>query len=179
MRVLTDEDRTKLYAGMTVKPMREVIDTIEAAVLKKLAALDMKPVAWNYELEDAPFKRLIELGVSSDSPLYTESQLAAAQAREQQLRETLEYFFPAWQKYEPLNWKYRARQALSQPTDTTALQALIQRAGEVMRERCAVEAWNYYMDQCKKAGISRHVFDGWCSANAIRAMPGVTLEDLR
>ena len=92
-------------------------------------------------------------------------QIAASQAREQQLRETLEYFFPAWQKYEPLNWKYRVKQALSKPTDTTALSAMITKAGEVMRERAirSVDLTPY-----------RLVAD-----ERIRALAGVTLEDLQ
>ena len=40
------------------------------------------------------------------------------------------------------------------------------------REKCAVVAWNHYMDRCKLNGISPTVFAGWCSAAAIRALKG-------
>jgi len=38
------------------------------------------------------------------------------------------------------------------------------------RERCAVEAWNHYMDTCKKTGRSPAMWHEWCAADAIRAM---------
>ena len=103
-------------------------------------------------------------------------QLAASQAREQQLRKALEYFFPAWQKYEPLNWKYRAKQALSQPTDTTALQALIEKAGEVAAELSA-SACQHVIDSGEYDGHQQYA--AAACRDAIRALPGVTLEDLR
>jgi hypothetical protein len=36
------------------------------------------------------------------------------------------------------------------------------------RERCAVAAWNYYMDICKKRGLPAAMCDEWCAAGAIR-----------
>ena len=58
---------------------------------------------------------------------------------------------------------------LAQPTDTTALEALIAKAGEVMRERCAVRA----IETGDYMSVGKHV------AGAIRALPGVTLDDLK
>ena len=36
------------------------------------------------------------------------------------------------------------------------------------RERCAVEAWMYYMDTCKRKGIGPDVYPQWCCAAALR-----------
>lgn len=36
------------------------------------------------------------------------------------------------------------------------------------RERCAVEAWIYYMDTCKRNGIGPDVCPQWCCAAALR-----------
>ncbi len=52
---------------------------------------------------------------------------------------------------------YKLAQALSAPSDTSALEAMIAKAGEKMRERCIEIA----------------------DCSAIRALPGVTLEDLK
>lgn len=54
-------------------------------------------------------------------------------------------------------------EALSTPFTPTALSAMIAKAGEVTRERCRVE-------------LKR--LDYWYSADAIRAIPNVTLEEL-
>ena len=52
------------------------------------------------------------------------------------------------------------------PQDTSALEAMIAKAGEVMRQRCA----EYAID---------HFFRGDEKADEIRSLPGVTLEDLK
>jgi len=36
------------------------------------------------------------------------------------------------------------------------------------RDRCAVEAWMYYMDTCKRNGIGPDVCPQWCCAAALR-----------
>ena len=54
-------------------------------------------------------------------------------------------------------------EVMSTPFTPTALSAMIAKAGEVMRERCCVE-------------LKR--LDYWYSADAIRAIPNVTLEEL-
>lgn len=111
-------------------------------------------------------------------------QLAASQAREQQLLEAISkvldvvdpsnhqhgcdcdpdvgYFCPAC-KWASDPVYLSAKQALSLPSDTSALESIIQKAGEVMRERCAVKA-DWYSS-----------FVG----ERIRALHGVTLEDLK
>lgn len=66
-------------------------------------------------------------------------------------------------------------EALAQPTDTSALEAMIAKAGEVMRERAA--------DACLRIITMRWESDCPKEADdcndAIRALPGVTLEDLQ
>lgn len=61
---------------------------------------------------------------------------------------------------------------LSIPTDTTALDAMIQRASEVMRERCwqTAQPNDSYQDEWFKAKAD--------SCARIRALPSVTLADL-
>lgn len=81
---------------------------------------------------------------------------AASQLREQQLREALDRI-----GITSLDARQIADDALAIHTDTSDLEAVIQKAGEVMRERCL-----------------EHV--GLLSENqSIRAIPDVTLEDLR
>ena len=63
--------------------------------------------------------------------------------------------------------KRLADDALAIPTDSTQILDEVRRAE---REKCANAAWNHYIDQCKKSGISPTVFEGWCAASAIRAM---------
>ena len=95
-------------------------------------------------------------------------QLAAAQAREQQLRAHLEVIAGKRMCVDnTLGNANIADLALSQPTDTTALQAIIQRSGEVMRDRIVAN-----LLQCGALAEGDYL-------NAIRALPSVTLEDLR
>lgn len=42
------------------------------------------------------------------------------------------------------------------------------------RERCAVAAWNHYMDICKRRGLPAAMCDEWCAAGAIRQQPPET-----
>lgn len=85
-------------------------------------------------------------------------QLATSQAREVQLREALQteldYQFDNYREIAP--W---ISKALALPQDTTALEAMIAKASEVMRERCERESW--------------------LMAPVLRSIPEVTLEDLR
>lgn len=93
------------------------------------------------------------------------NQLEASQAREQQYREALENILrhPEY----AAGCAYYARNALALPQDATALEAIVQRAGEVMRERCAQEAWNREPE-----------FNGPLETE-IRILPGVTMDDLK
>jgi hypothetical protein len=96
-----------------------------------------------------------------------DEQLVASQAREMRLREAL--------KGVPIGYhgriagkdcvcghcesNRRIEKARSLPYDTTALEAMIAEAGEVMRERCERESW--------------------LMAPVLQSIPEVTLEDLR
>lgn len=98
-------------------------------------------------------------------------QLAASQAREQQLREALENARGALayckgggrdnpNLMESTCWHgLAAIDRVSRLADTTALEVMIAKAGEVMRERCERESW--------------------LRAPVLRSIPSVTLEDLK
>lgn len=100
---------------------------------------------------------------------------AASQLRERQLREALAVVNNAgddeWYPYTPEQAKKAISEALDTPTDTSALEAVVAKAGEVMRERCADTAEDY--------NGKRGEHDGSAIAHLIRAIPAVTLEDLR
>lgn len=91
-------------------------------------------------------------------------QLAASQAREQQLRDEL---FAVLVQDMP-DFKARLK-VYAIPADTTALEALIAKAGEVMRERCRKVAFDMAYADSMAVDVSQ----------TIRALPGVTLEDIK
>lgn len=94
-------------------------------------------------------------------------QLAASQAREQQLRENVRLVCgPVMDAFTDGQRWNDYQEIIDHPQDTSALEALIAKAGEVMRERCAVECETHY-------NFSNAL------AAAIRALPGVTLEDIK
>lgn len=107
-----------------------------------------------------------------------ETQLAASQLREQRLREASEKLLASMSgtlaesvfAFQMLILKESLR---GQPTDTSALEAVVQRAGEVMRERCLSEIDPKYYTH----GLLKEVVEGCCGD--LRALPGVTMEDLR
>lgn len=88
-------------------------------------------------------------------------QLAASQAREQQLREALKMFAHRFPESSV------AKEALALPSDTSALEALITKAGEAMRDRVVAN-----LLRCGALGDGEYL-------NAIRAFPAVTLDDLK
>ena len=105
-------------------------------------------------------------------------KLAASQLREQQLREALDAVQQVANRSEGIaGWHMNGdiaswdsilpevEQALALPADATALREMIEKAGEVMRERCVIEL--YKRD------------DEFITERAIRAIPGMTLEDLQ
>lgn len=141
------------------------------------------PLEEQLELYAAENSALREAGFENAQDLFTsyqglEKQLAAAQAREQQLRELIEHApvssgvcccgdsmdshqDPMVCGHSPVDqWDWAVFGLLKETPDTTALEAMIAKAGEVMRERCA--------------DSTPHIL---CDAT-IRALPCVTLEDL-
>ena len=95
-------------------------------------------------------------------------QLAASQAREALLRGQILCMIDRWWPFvhkelfasDTARELYReASDSIQPPYDTTALEAMIAKAGEVMRERCERESW--------------------LMAPVLRSIPGVTLEDLK
>lgn len=92
-------------------------------------------------------------------------KLAASQACEQQLREATECLLHLCEIIGAPDGPVleKARQALAIPQDTSALEAMITKAGEVMRGRCLRDIW--YMPKPQE--------------DAIRALPAVTLDDIK
>jgi len=52
------------------------------------------------------------------------------------------------------------------------LRAHIAAAVAAERERCAVAAWNHYMDTCRKTGRAPTIWHEWCASDAIRGAAG-------
>jgi len=89
-------------------------------------------------------------------------QLAAEQTKIVELREALENHSGNYKLSKEECTKINA--LLDAPSDTSALEAIVKKAGEVMRENCIIE-------------LNR--LDYWYSARAIRTLPAVTMEDLK
>ena len=65
---------------------------------------------------------------------------------------------------------------LSTPSDTSALEAMIAKAGEKMREKCVSWLVDNALKQSRDARFRSGIV---IAAGEIRALPGVTLEDLK
>jgi len=126
---------------------QQAIDHINSAHIlhKKISQLKAKNEHLYFALTDT---KALELG--------TAERLAIAQANNQRLQEAVKDY--KWNKDEN-NFIISVQDILLTPLDTSALEAIVQKAGEAMRERCANVAHNYCM--------------------TIRALPGVTLKDLK
>lgn len=129
-----------------------------------------------------------EFFCAEDERDWLRQQLAASQAREQQLRDALrnsyvELFHCNQQLTsvldeddEPLYTTGKtvsdslaeSKSLLDCPSDTSALEALIRKAGEVMRERCS-----------GRASEINPIYGTAYVIQEIRALPSVTLDDLK
>lgn len=89
--------------------------------------------------------------------------IAAQQARIWELRNALSMPCDRWNKTQ----HGIVCKALSTPSDTSALEAIVKKAGEVMRERSINVAWNNEPDCNGPIEME------------IRALPAVTLDDLK
>lgn len=101
---------------------------------------------------------------------YRQKKCAATQMVDLQRRDALALADGAFEECKDYPITHDAViEALAIPQDTSALEAIVQKAGEVMRERCAkdCEAW-------ESEPVSHAT-----AANSIRALTGVTLEDLK
>lgn len=149
-------------------PYAEHERTIES-LRKQLAEKDAEIKRLNSKLQKQALDCIAADGQAFDSW----QQLAASQLQNKQLREAIRdvccdpdgnvcigLMGGCYADKEVLE------EALALPQDTTALESLIAKAGEVMRERCAVECETHY-------NFSNAL------AAAIRALPAVTLEDLK
>lgn len=102
-------------------------------------------------------------------------QLAAEQANNVRLREALHYSLGAWH-YDGVSDEHgsifkEANDRCDAPSDTSALEAVVKKAGEVMRERC-IEYCETRHTELLEPEIREVV-------EVIRDLPAVTLEDLK
>lgn len=111
-------------------------------------------------------------------------KLAAEQAKNVRLREALQFLIatkelkesvgktPEYEQMRIIAW-VKATVALSSPSDTSALEAIVKKAGEKMRENCITAAGpeDSYQDDWIRAKVD--------ACDAIRDLPAVTLEDLK
>ncbi len=106
--------------------------------------------------KDADIERLYR---AIDANWVSQKQIVVSQLRVKQLREATECLLHLCEIIGAPEGAVldKARHALATPADTTALQSLLTKAGEVMRERCI------------------EVID----CEAIRALPAITLDDLK
>lgn len=105
-------------------------------------------------------------------------QLAAYQLREQKLRAAINSMAgETTSHYDRLEI---ARKALSLPQDTSALESLIEKAGEVMRARCVAACGELETPSRKQTDVARSWITGTLdSAEAVKAQPNIKLEDLK
>lgn len=131
--------------------LRQQLDEKDAEIERlKTVPMKYRRMAFNAQLQDENR----ELG----------KQLAASQLQNTQLQEALGFAEDCWFCEQTLTESVltKMRHAIALPVDTSTLEALIAKAGEVMRERC--------MTQAVAGGIY---------AFSIRAIPGVTIGDLQ
>lgn len=121
--------------------------------------------------KDAEILKLNQMYPATAYTVKIEKQLTASQLREQQLKGAyvlLENFAQSVggssSFWEDMNDKLEPASVIANfwPSDTSALEALIRKAGEVMLERCVYAADNPM----------------WETEDSIRAIPGVTLDDV-
>jgi len=133
-------------------------------------------------LENQVQARDAELWGRTQKILQLEQQLAAEQAKNVGLRDFIAraqvssgvcccgepidgHSSPMSCGHSPVDmWDHAVGKLLDAPSDTSSLEAIVKKAWEVMRERCASES-------CRS-----HEYD---ATKAIRTLPAVTLEDLR
>lgn len=139
----------------------EAVDTIES-MRQQLTEKDAE-IARRITLDEMTVE--VESATKAVADFY-EKQLAAIQLREQQLREALGHYRGRYGNSG--NMELRADEALALPADTTALSAIVTKAGEVMRQRAILP---FIQDHCEYFG--REITD------AIRALPAITIEDLK
>lgn len=112
-------------------------------------------------------------------------QLAESQAREAVLRDAFHAYIDEHEECTdadgwmamicPMDAHHVADEALAQPSDTSALDAMIQKACDVVQGRCAdVVMALVQLPENDNCWVQLHG-----AQSAIRALPGVTLEDLQ
>lgn len=154
--VMLDEERAKYVAREvkyeeTIAELRQQLAAANAEIERlKTVPMKYRRMAFNAQLQDENRE--------------LEKQLAASQAREQPLRDEL---FAVLVQDMP-DFKARLK-VYAIPADTTAIEALIAKAGEVMREWCRKVAFDMAYADSLAVDVSQ----------TIRAIPAVTIDDLK
>lgn len=168
-----------------IEMMREALEQLTEAYEagKHDQAAELEAARAEIErLENQVQARDAELWGRTQKILQLEQQLAAEQAKNVGLRDFIAraqvssgvcccgepidgHSSPMSCGHSPVDmWDHAVGKLLDAPSDTSALEAIVKKAGEVMRERCASES-------CRS-----HEYD---ATKAIRTLPAVTLEDLK
>ena len=138
-------------------------------------ALPIRPDPRVAELEQENARLRFALADTEALELGTAERLALAQADNQRLREFAQKIseqIPEKPDYwsscgQCSNNADEAEDLIAQSQDVSALDAIVQKAGEVMRER-AIKKW----ETCNAS-------EDWNFGHTIRTLPGVTLEDIK
>ena len=146
-------------------PIREQADRVNEDALELIKGVMQKHTAAMLEaVKERVTKQREKARSLTDELNEVRRQLAASQAREEKLREALHMAESALDECRDYPVTYtEVVEALCIPADDTALRDLIQKAGEVMRERCRFSV----------------PFGQIAIREAIRELPGVTLKDLK
>lgn len=142
--VMLEDERAK-YMAREVK-YEETIESLRQQLAEKDAEIEhMRGVSECHAIDLRERDAAIKSHAAKSREL--EKQLAASQLQNTQLREVLEWVVDIFtdntlsHERDPELWVGGAKEALAIPADTTALEAMIAKAGEVMRERCSAECW--------------------------------------
>ena len=157
---LADAEALELGTAEKCDQLRAELEAARTEIERlKTVPMKYRRMAFNAHLQDENAK--------------LSKQLAAEQAENMGLRELVEHFalIDLGRSLLPCDfglWVVRARKAIATPSDTSALEAIVKKTGEVMRE------------QILDPHLTR-VLQGseMVIANAIRTLPAVTLEDLK
>ena len=187
---MTDDDLKSL--ALDFRDQMVGIDLLRAVFQAGAASRDAEVVSltnqrdYEYVLaENAEHDKLLVKTAAKDAEIESEmsagqfvlEQLAAEQAKNVELLDTILkvrngilYHYDSEQVRVGID---AANEALSTTSDTSVLEAIVKKAGEVMRENCIAAAGpeDSYQDDWIRAKID--------ACDAIRSLPALTLEDLK
>lgn len=180
-KVKVDRATAQKALAAQCEETKKLTETYEAGKREQAAELEAARAEIE-RLENQVQARDAELWGRTQKILQLEQQLAAEQAKNVGLRDFIAraqvssgvcccgepidgHSSPMSCGHSPVDmWDPAVGKLLDAPSDTSSLEAIVKKAGEMMRERCASES-------CRS-----HEYD---ATKAIRTIPAVTLEDLK